>query len=284
MNRHIIHSKHKEMNNLQKFQQATFASYWASLHKTERILTEKQAETDRQMQETDRRMQETDRIIQETGLQMKEASRLFEKSDAKFEKSEENFNLRMEKSEEKFDRQMKRSKENWERRRKKSIEDRKREMKEEKEDWMQRMKKLEQMIGGIGNNNGEMAEEFFFNTIKRDKTLVNEKFDRILRNRCIKNGKWDTEFDILLFNGNSTAIIEVKYRATADNINIEKLTSRIEPLKVLFPECQNHHIYLGVAALSFQKNLAKHLHNAGIATIHQVGKKIVVYDKEAKAY
>jgi len=106
----------------------------------------------------------------------------------------------------------------------------------------------------------------------------------VFRNRCIKNGKWNAEFDLLLLNGQSVAIIEVKYRASFENIFMEKLISRIEPFKVLFPDYHNHKIYLGVAAMSFDKRLAKQLHKSGIATIHQEGKKMVVYDKELKAF
>ncbi|MCL2167840.1 MAG: hypothetical protein FWH59_01800, partial [Lentimicrobiaceae bacterium] len=92
------------------------------------------------------------------------------------------------------------------------------------------------------------------------------------------------EYDILLFNGTSVAIIEVKFNAKPKNIKVEKLLSRIDTFKILNPEYKNYGIYLGVAALSFKKQTAKELHSAGIATIHQVGKKMVVYDKEVKCF
>jgi hypothetical protein len=41
---------------------------------------------------------------------------------------------------------------------------------------------------------------------------------------------------------------------------------------------------LGVAALSFKKGFARILRSNGIATIHQVGKKMVIYDKEVKVF
>jgi rRNA-processing protein FCF1 len=145
------------------------------------------------------------------------------------------------------------------------------------------MKELQKQYGGISNSNGEMAEEYFYRAFKRNKTLVNETFDRILRNKCINNGTWEAEFDILLLNGKSVAIIEVKYRAN-DNITLKKLISRIAPFKALFPDYKNHNIYLGVAAMSFDKHLAKRLHNAGIVTIHQEGKKVVVCDQEMKVF
>ena len=41
----------------------TFESVWASIQESNRYLTEKQAETDRQMKETDRQMKETDKKL-----------------------------------------------------------------------------------------------------------------------------------------------------------------------------------------------------------------------------
>jgi hypothetical protein len=87
-----------------------------------------------------------------------------------------------------------------------------------------------------------------------------------------------------MFNGKSAAFIEVKYKAKPDNINIDKLSERVFKFKTLFPEYKNHNIYLGVAAMSFKKGFAKQLRSAGVATIHQVGKKMVVYDKEVKVF
>jgi rRNA-processing protein FCF1 len=146
------------------------------------------------------------------------------------------------------------------------------------------MKELQKQYGGISNSNGDMAEEYFYRTFKRNKTFAHETFDKVLRNRCIMNGIWEAEFDLLLLNGKSAAIIEVKYRAKPDNIDIENLISRIEPFKVLFPDYKNHQIYLGVAAMSFDTRLAKKLRKTGIATIHQEGKKMVIYDQELKVF
>ena len=203
--------------------------------------------------------QETDRRLSE----------MFAKSDRKREKSQEDFDRRMKESQEDFDRRMK--------------EEDRRSRKSQRE-FEKRMKKLEELTGGIANNNGEMAEEYFFNAFRKNKTFANETFEKVLRNRCIKNGIWHAEFDLLLLNGKSVAIIEVKYRAKHDNISIERLISRIEPFKVLFPDYKNHTIYLGVAAMSFHKILAKELHEAGIATIHQEGKKMVKYDQEVRKF
>ena len=150
----------------------------------------------------------------------------------------------------------------------------------------QQLKSLAQIVGGIGHNNGEMAEEYFYNAFKRDKTFANERFDHIKKNFTYRGVDDDlkAEYDIFLFNGTSAAIIEVKYNAKAENIAIDKLLSRIEVFKIWFPEYKHHKIYLGVAAMSFNKDIVWQLHRAGIATIRPVGKKMVVYDKMVKGF
>ena len=159
-------------------------------------------------------------------------------------------------------------------------------LKQSNEELRQIIKELSKEVGGIGHNNGEMAEEYFYNAFYRDRTFVNEKFDYIKRN-FIYRGEGDNlkaEYDIFLFNGKSAAIIEVKYKAKAENIDINKLISRVEVFKIWFPEYKNHNIYLGVAAMSFHKEIVWQLHRAGIATIRPIGKKMVVYDKTVKAF
>jgi hypothetical protein len=150
----------------------------------------------------------------------------------------------------------------------------------------ERLDELGKYLGGVANSNGEMAEEYFYNTLKKDKFFVREKFDKIRRNVTYRGVDYNLkmECDILLFNGKSAAIIEVKYNAKTENIAVEKLISRVAIFKILYPEYKNHNIYLGVAAMSFTKRLIAELHQAGIATIHQVGKKMVIYDKDVKVF
>ena len=145
-------------------------------------------------------------------------------------------------------------------------------------------KELNRQIGGMSKSNGDMAEEFFFNAFRKDKIFMNEKYDRIHKGYFYSIDDIRNEFDIVFINGKSIAIVEVKYKARPDNVNIEHLTSRIERFKESAPEYKNHKIYLGVAAMSFKKGLASDLHQAGIVTVHPVGKKMVIYDKEAKVF
>jgi hypothetical protein len=158
------------------------------------------------------------------------------------------------------------------------------ELREEMKETGRFIKELGKQVGGILKSNGDMAEEFFFNTFRRDKTFANQTFDRIRRGYFYCCGDYSAEFDVVLFNGTCAAVIEVKYNAKPENIDIEFLISRAEKLKQHSPNYRDKQIYLGVAAMTFQKGIDKVLRSVGIATIHQVGKKMVVYDKEVKAF
>ncbi|MCL1850551.1 MAG: hypothetical protein FWF70_03985 [Bacteroidetes bacterium] len=57
-----------------------------------------------------------------------------------------------------------------------------REWKKSCQKFDRRLDKLHREVGGIANNNGEMAEEYFYSTFKANKTFANEKFDKVKRN------------------------------------------------------------------------------------------------------
>jgi hypothetical protein len=62
----------------------------------------------------------------------------------------------------------------------------------------QELKQLHRYLGGIAHSNGEMAEEYFYNAFKADKTFANEKFYEIERNLAFKSNEKKAEFDIVL--------------------------------------------------------------------------------------
>ncbi|MCL2246031.1 MAG: hypothetical protein FWC10_02840 [Lentimicrobiaceae bacterium] len=219
--------------------------------------------------ETERLFKEDRRQMKEVRRQMKEDRRLLKENDRKFKEENIHWKKEMKELEEKANRERAEYFKEWNEQDKKIDE---------------RFKKLEKYIGGIAHSNGELAEEYFFNAFKRNMSFVNENFDNIKKNLFCSKGELEAEFDLVLFNGKSAALIEIKYNAKPDNIEIDTLISQVEVFRILFPEYAHYNIYLGVAAMSFKKDLVWRLHRAGIATIRPVGKKMVVYDKNVKAF
>jgi len=148
-----------------------------------------------------------------------------------------------------------------------------------------RMKNLDEMIGGVSNSNGMFVEEFFFNALDMgDKHLFGEQFDECysLLKRHNKGKQKKSEHDIVLVNGKSVAIVEVKYRARKEDI--QKIVDRLPNFRMLFPEYKGHRIFLGLAAMSFDKGVEDESIKEGIAIVKQVGDTVVINDEHLKAF
>ena len=157
------------------------------------------------------------------------------------------------------------------------------EMKESRADFDRRMKEMQKSIGSWGNNHGSFAEEYFFNAFENgQKNFFGEKFDEIERNlKGIEKGFKD-EYDIVLINGKSVGIIEVKFKAREDVVS--HVLRKAETFRVNHPKFKNHKVYLGLAALSFYENVEEECRREGIAVIKQVGDKVVIIDEELKVF
>ena len=150
----------------------------------------------------------------------------------------------------------------------------------------EQIKKTSILLGNFGNNLGTIAEEYFFNSFKKGKVnFFGEKFDEVRKNVRKTNEEKlivEDEYDIVLINGKSIGIIEVKHKAHENHIPsiIKKATS----FRVNFPKFKNHIIYLGLATMSFYKELEDICEEHGIAIIKQVGDTIIINDGKLKKY
>jgi hypothetical protein len=68
-------------------------------------------------------------------------------------------------------------------------------------------------LGNMSRNQGDVAEEFFFNSLANDTHLGAIHFDDIAKNEHKRRGKTEEEYDIVMTNGNAIGIVEVKYKA-----------------------------------------------------------------------
>ncbi len=65
-------------------------------------------------------------------------------------------------------------------------------------------------LGNIGRNQGDVAEEFFYNSLINDLHLGDIAFEDITKNMEKHRGKIQEEYDLFLTNGKAIAVIEVK--------------------------------------------------------------------------
>ena len=150
-------------------------------------------------------------------------------------------------------------------------------------DFDRRMKQLEQLTGSLANNNGSFAEEYFFNSFENGKqNFFGEHFDVIKKNLTNFWQGLEDEYDIVLYNHSSVAIIEVKFKAHGDHI--PQVLKKADTFRILFPNYKDFKIYLGLAAMSFHTNVEEECINQGIAVIKQVGDAVVINDTNLKVF
>jgi hypothetical protein len=111
------------------------------------------------------------------------------------------------------------------------------------------IKKLSQMYGGASNNQGKVAEEFFFNSLKHEPVLGGIRFDYIDKNITRSKGDLQEEYDIILVNGKIVYLIEVKY-----NFHQKEMETFLERKYLnfpkLYPEYSRFEIRLVLASFS----------------------------------
>ena len=145
------------------------------------------------------------------------------------------------------------------------------------------IKKNSKLLGNISENNGMIAEEYFFNSFERGQTnFFGETFDDIEKNAKGWKKGFKDEYDILMTNGSAVGIIEVKHKAHKNDL--PDVFKKAETFRGNFPEYQNHRIYLGLASMAFYPELEKACKESGIAIIKQKGENIVINDKHLKVY
>jgi hypothetical protein len=178
-----------------------------------------------------------------------------------------------------FDKRMKESRADFDKRMKESAQ----EMKESRADFDRRIKKLEKLTGSWANSHGSFAEEYFYNSFEKGKrNFFGETFDSI-DNRLKVNAKGiKDEYDIVLYNHSSVALIEVKYKAHGNDI--PEVLEKAEAFRSFFPCYKHSKIYLGLASLSFYPELEEACIEQGIAVIKQVGDTVVIHDEHLKIF
>jgi hypothetical protein len=206
-------------------------------------LRESGKETDRRMEETDRRMEETDRLQKENAAGIKELRESQKETDRLIKETA----LQMKETDRRMDK---------------------------------RMQKLDEKMGGIDDNLGFHAERFFQDALTKSKIFGGIKYDNIIRNMTCED---ETEFDIVLINCESVAIIEVKNRIHPGFV--EKMAKdRLDKFRKHLAVYKNHKTYLGIAGFSFCNDVLEKAGEYGIGIIRQIGDSMEMDAGELRAY
>ena len=120
----------------------------------------------------------------------------------------------------------------------------------------EKLKSMGIHLGNISNNQGDIAEEFFYNSLKDKPSLAGIDYDFIDKNVTRSKDKIEDEYDILLVNGKDIAIVEVKYKAHINDI--DRLINKKYPnFKILYPEYKDYNHHLGLASFNMNDDVKK---------------------------
>jgi hypothetical protein len=144
-------------------------------------------------------------------------------------------------------------------------------------------KKTSDMLSSIGHNNGDYAEDYFYNALCSHMTLGGIKYDSISKNIHIKRKRHEDEFDIVMYNGNSIALVECKYKAHERDLE-QLVEKKVASFKLLNPDYEGYKIYCGLASFSFYKELETKASTMGVAILKQNGNIMEVNATNLIAY
>ena len=144
-------------------------------------------------------------------------------------------------------------------------------------------KKFKEKMGIYDNSIGNIVEQFFYNSFQKgDTNFFGEKFDRIEKNINGIEKDYKDEYDILLINGKSVAIVEVKTKAHANHI--DRIKNKAVTFRKNFPSYKDLKVFLGFASMSFNPEIENLCKENGIVIIKTSGENLIFYDKNMKTY
>jgi RecB family endonuclease NucS len=90
------------------------------------------------------------------------------------------------------------------------------------------------------------------------------------------------EFDMVLVNGNSVALLEVKHKAHLSAL--DQLEKQIKRYRELFPEHASYKLYGGIAGLSVPEDTVHEAHKRGLFVLKQQGDVFAVDAEAMRAF
>ncbi|MDO9048430.1 MAG: hypothetical protein Q7U66_11940 [Methylobacter sp.] len=132
--------------------------------------------------------------------------------------------------------------------------------------------KLDRMgitLGNIGQNQGDVAEEFFFQSLIKDNHLGKIHFDDVVKNMEKHRGQLQEEYDLVMTNGDAIAVVEVKYKAHKNDL--DKLDRKMKHFKQLFPIYRAFKQYGAIAAFHINNDAKEEALRRGYFVLQRSG-------------
>jgi hypothetical protein len=144
------------------------------------------------------------------------------------------------------------------------------------------LKEIGQRMGSMASNQGDVAEEFFYNSLKAAPQVGGIVFDTVTPNLVIGTKQSSSEFDIVLVNGQSVALIEVKYKAHVNDL--DQIQKQVDRYRQLRPEHKNYKIFGGIAGFKVPADVVKLAQERGMFVLQRRGDVIDSAIEEMRAF
>ncbi len=140
----------------------------------------------------------------------------------------------------------------------------------------EKLDRIGAMLGSIGQNQGAVAEEFFYNSLKETQTLAGVHYDFIDKSLSRTSNGISDEYDIILVNGQDVAIVEVKYKAHESDLD-KLLTKKFNNFKKLFPAYKDYRHHLVLATFHLYNELKERALQNNVIVLQRKGDIVESY-------
>lgn len=131
-------------------------------------------------------------------------------------------------------------------------------------------------VGNIGQNQGAVAEEFFYNSLKDTQTLAGIHYEFIDKNISRTHNGITDEYDMILINGQDVAMIEVKYKAHEADLK-KLITKKYSNFKSLFPAYKDYRHHLVLATFHLYDDLKEQALKNNVIVLQRKGDVVQSY-------
>ncbi len=140
---------------------------------------------------------------------------------------------------------------------------------------------MKKMLDGVSKNQGSVAEEYFYKSLSKLPSLGGIRFDRVTPHFVAGRKGKQQEYDVVLVNGNSVAVVEVKYKAHVNDL--PQVHAQVARFKEDCPEFKTYAIYGGIAGLSMPDEVAKAALAQGLFVLSREGRSLTVQAQGMRA-
>ena len=133
-----------------------------------------------------------------------------------------------------------------------------------------KLKSVGIQLGNIGKNQGDVAEEFFINSISSTLEIGGVQYDELNKNMSKQTKNFQGEFDIVLINGKELLIIETKYKAHPNDLS-DLINKQHKNFKNLYPQYNNYTQHLALASFYISDDIKKEALSNNVMILQRKG-------------